>query len=130
MPPRGGGITGSNVEAILEEYAREKKSYLAAQLTESYKTFIRGKEKGKHATELTAAAFEEFEKSWSSPETRMAMLPGKDALSKVNGHLQDKFGVSVSPSAIVEAMHVDEVPEEMTELIFLLNDFSNAVAPA
>ena len=60
----------------------------------------------------------------------MAMLPGKDALSKVNGHLQDKFGVSVSPSAIVEAMHVDEVPEEMTELIFLLNDFSNAVAPA
>ena len=49
------------MEAILEEYAREKKSYLAAQLTESYKTFIRGKEKGKHATELTAAAFEEFE---------------------------------------------------------------------
>lgn len=123
-------ITDSDVEAILEEYSREKKSYLVAQLTESYKAFIRGTEKGKHATELTAAAFEEFEKSWSNPETRRAMLPGKDALSRVNRKLQAKFGVSVSPSAIVEAMHVDEVPEEMKELIFMLNDFSSEVAPA
>ncbi|MGK8233633.1 ATP-dependent nuclease [Roseovarius sp. MS2] len=123
-------VTGSDIKKILEEYSNEKKSYLAAQLTESYKAFFRNTHSGRHATELAAIAFNEFDKSWSDPETRIAMLPGKDALSKINLHLQDKFGVSVSPSAIIDAMYVTEVPDEMTKLVSLLSDFSSVLTPA
>lgn len=120
----GTTIYGSAVAEVLENYATEKKSYIAAQLTESYKAYIRGQENGRHSTEITAKALREFDQSWSHSEMRLAMLPGKDALSVVNKYLQDSFGVNVSPSAIVEAMHVDEVPNEMQSLISALNDFA------
>jgi hypothetical protein len=126
----GGKVTSSDVKNALEKYGNEKKSYVAGQLAESYKAYIRGAEKGRHAAEITATAFAEIEKAWGDPDKRLAMLPGKDALSAVNRHLQGTFGVSVSPSAIVEAMYVDEVPTEMKELISLLDDFASTDRPA
>ena len=124
---KGGEVSGRHVEEILDEYGNDKKSYLVAQLTESYKEFARRTEKGKHSTEFAAAAYDEFEKSWSSSESRLAILPGKDALSYVNQRLQSEFGVSVSPSAIVDSMHVDEVAKEMKELILMLSNFAREV---
>jgi hypothetical protein len=52
------------------------------------------------------------------------MVPGKDALSGVNEHLQEKYGVTVTPTAIIDAMNNDEVPREIESLLDLLEAFT------
>lgn len=52
------------------------------------------------------------------------IIPGKDAFSDINKYLQDKFNISVTPTSVIEAMKVDEIPLEMRNLLNKLNDFS------
>ena len=65
-----------------------------------------------------------FELRWADPGARAQMIPGKDALAHVNQALQERLGVSVTPTGIVEAMRVGEVPAEMASLLRLLSSFA------
>jgi hypothetical protein len=51
------------------------------------------------------------------------MIPEKDALSAVNQHLQDKYQISVTPTAIVDAMLPDEIPKDVKKLVSAIADF-------
>jgi hypothetical protein len=66
----------------------------------------------------------EFESRWRDKDVRLAMLPGKDALSRVNEHLQKQYGVTVTPTAIIDAMKNDEVPREIESLLVSLEAFA------
>ena len=61
--------------------------------------------------------WEKFEGLWSDPVECYKLIPGKEAISTVNEYLQDSYGVSVTPAAIIDAMHVNEIPSEMRELV-------------
>lgn len=54
------------------------------------------------------------------------MIPGKDALSDINRDLQENLNVSVTPSAIVAAMTLDEIPGELKNLINDIGKFSRS----
>ena len=54
------------------------------------------------------------------------MIPGKDALSAINQCLQDKYSVSVTQTAIIDAMSVDEIPAEMIVLVRILAKFASS----
>jgi hypothetical protein len=54
------------------------------------------------------------------------MLPGKDALGRLNERLQLSFGVTVTPTAIIDSMTNEEVPDEMVKLLASLNRFADA----
>lgn len=57
------------------------------------------------------------------------MIPGKEALSGINQRLQSEYGVSITPTAIIDAMQLDEVPAEMRGLVKALQEFANLIAP-
>jgi hypothetical protein len=67
----------------------------------------------------------EFEECWKAPELRLAVIPGKDALSTLNQTLQEEYGVSVTPTAILDAMKASEIPDEMQQLIADLSKFAS-----
>ncbi len=52
------------------------------------------------------------------------MIPGKEALSSLNQHFQEQYGVTVTPTAIVDAMWTNEVSREMGELVETLTKFA------
>jgi hypothetical protein len=44
-------------------------------------------------------------------------------LSEINKELQQKYGISITPTGIIEAMRADEIPEDMRKLIDHIDSF-------
>lgn len=123
--------TGKTVECkiqsaqIFEEFAESRKYYVASQLWEELRRFARGSGSGIYEGDIHQAAHEEFDRSWNDPELRLNLVPGKEALRVINTRLSDVCGISVTPSAIIDAMRVEEIPKEVRELISILKSFSS-----
>jgi len=111
-------------EQVLEAFAAEKKGYVTAQYLAKRKEFVRSATSKLDEATINEQGLSEFEKRWGNNTTRLAMIPGKEALAAINQELQDKYQISVTPTAIIDAMTTDEIPKEMKILIKALADFS------
>jgi hypothetical protein len=80
--------------AFLENFAQQKKSYVQAQYLSVRRAFERRRSSGMHEATFSQAILEEFEDLWNSEAIRLAIIPGKEALSAINGHLGSSTGVS------------------------------------
>jgi hypothetical protein len=59
---------------------------------------------------------------------QLEVIPGKEAMSAVNQYLQNQYGVSVTPTAIIDAMRDDEIPSDMKQLIHDISKFASLKA--
>ena len=112
-------------EDLLEAFASDKKGYVTAQYLAKRKGFVRGAFSKLDEATINEQGLADFERRWTSSVERFAMIPGKEALGAVNQELQERYGVSVTPTAIVDAMEPAEIPAEMRTLIKALVDFSS-----
>ena len=119
----------SEAMSILTDFAEQRKLYLMSQFTERHAQYQRGTgSKSKNET-LFEDALKEFEGRWKDPRERLAMIPGKEALSYLNGVIQKKYKVSLTPVSIVDAMKGDEVPQEMRALLEMVERFAQTQPP-
>jgi AAA domain, putative AbiEii toxin, Type IV TA system len=116
----------SDAGKLIDEFAAQKKPYVAAQYLDSRKRFERSSSSTRHDATINEEAFRDFEECWKDADSRSAMIPGKDALSAINLHLQEKYGISLSPIGIIDAMTNADIPAEMIKLISDLSKFSVA----
>jgi hypothetical protein len=86
--------------------------------------FERTADPKKHDSAVTKAALIEFNASWQTFDSRMALIPGKAALSYFNRKLQESHSISLTPSLIIDAMEDDEIPTEARRLIDLIDRFA------
>jgi hypothetical protein len=123
---RSGKTTQYKCDAvqILEHFAIEKKEYVTAQYVGARRRFERTVNPSAHETAVTEAALREFGQIWQTFAARMSIVPGKDALSAINQQLQQIHGVSLTPTAIIDAMKLDEVPTEIQGLIQSIDQFA------
>lgn len=105
-------------EALLSTYAESKKGYVTAQFLASFARFERKRSPRIADETLNERALVEFEMCWMTP---LQMIPGKGALAAINGQLQEKYAVTVTPTDIINSVMADEVP---SELRFLLQDLA------
>jgi len=116
------------VEAVAEDWLREysdgRKSYVIAQFLAERKRHFRSIAPGMAEATINEAGIEEFEKAWSSPRDRMALVPGKETLTWLNEKLQERWGVSISPAAIIDAMSAADIPPEIKSIIDALETFA------
>jgi hypothetical protein len=110
--------------AFLDSFAQQKKSYVQAQYLSARRAFERKQSTGVHEATFSQVMIEEFDQLWNADQIRLAIIPGKEALSAINGHLQSAFGINITPTAIVDAMRPDEIPKEIKLLIADLALFS------
>lgn len=113
-------------ETVLREYCDEKKSYVNAQTLEAGRIFARGARFKKHDTALSEGLLSVFETLWKDPERRLMLIPGKEALSVISKQAQDRFQISITATAIIEAMTVEDIPDEMRSLVEALDRFSKS----
>jgi hypothetical protein len=94
----------------------------------SSKAMDQMRESNKHfdSATLHSKVHELFEDQWGDPIKRIAMVPGKKILARLNDVIQHKYAVTLSPRAIVAAMLVEEVPLEIRELIAELDRFCHS----
>lgn len=112
-----------DVAAILDDFANEKKAYVASQYLAERRRFERKNSPGTAEATINESALKAFEVNWADPDLRLSMIPGKEALSAVNRSLQEQHKISVTPTAIIDAMKLEEVPDEMKKLIESISDF-------
>lgn len=118
-----------NAAQLLENFAAEKKSYVTAQCVANRRRFERINAPGRSDATITEEALLEFDQCWNDPSSRLEVIPGKDALSTLNQALQEKYGVGITTTAILNAMTAAEVPSEMQRLIQELEAFAASDAP-
>ncbi len=109
---------------ILAEFAASKKSYVASQMLTARRLFERSALSHVHETTLAESSLETLERIWSDEATRLQLIPGKEALSAVNSWLQEKYRVTISPTAIIDALIIEEVPADMLTLVNMLSEFA------
>ena len=103
----------------------DQKSSVTAKFLSNHRKFARSEGIKADDAQIYAESLEKFEVLWSDPGERYKLIPGKEAISAVNAHLQETYGVSITPAAIVNAMHVEEIPLEMRKLVDGLASFSS-----
>lgn len=124
----GEGEPVGSLEEVLRQFSDEKKTYVASQFTSHRRTFARSTEPQTHGASVDQQALTEFDLLWSDFGHRLCVIPGKEALSFLNGHLQKVYGISITPTAIIDAMQGDEVPDEMMVLVQSLDKFSSSLS--
>ena len=88
-----------------------------AQYLAFRRTFERTKSSNAHEAVINETVIKEFDDCWKDFDSQMKLIPGKEAISKINAHLQDQYGISITPTAIIDAMRVDEIPNDIKRLI-------------
>jgi predicted ATPase len=114
----------SDAGQFLEEFATRKKSYVTAQYVADRRRFVRSKSSAQSDATIMEEALVEFERSWTGFESRLKIIPGKEALSALNESLQQKYGISITATAVIDAMTTAEVPDEMQRLVRELSSFA------
>ena len=114
----------TSVVVALETFAESQKARIAALLSTERERFERSQASKDSKPTIHEAALAEFELRWKDLDHRLLMVPGKAALSAVNKSLQDQYGISVTPTAIIDAMQISEVPEEMKRLVNAISEFA------
>jgi predicted ATPase len=121
----GTSITYSaDARMVLSQFAAQKKSHAMAQILSSRRLFERKVSPGAHEATISEAALDEFEAAWEDANGRLNVIAGKEALSAFNQHLQDRYGISVTSTAIIDAMADEEIPADMKELIEKISRFA------
>ena len=114
------------VENILADFASKKKTFVTSRYLAERRRFEKSHSPGTDETSSNEAALNEFEQLWTDRYSRLRIIPGKDAMSDINRSLQERYGVTVTPTAIIDAMRTEEIPEEMRNLIDSLSSFANS----
>lgn len=110
-------------EAVLTDFANDRKGYVTAQYVSCRRRFERANSPGVAEETVIEHALEELEACWNSP---FQVVPGKEALARLNEHLQAQYGVNVTPTSIVDAMMIEDVPSQAKVLLQRLVEFAVA----
>lgn len=111
---------------VLEDFAAEKKSYVTAQYLANRRRYERSNSPSRSETEIAEDALKEFESCWKDLDARLQVIPGKEALAALNQTLQNQYGVSITATAILDAMRSGEIPNEMRDIITDVSKFASS----
>ena len=92
--------------AILEKFAAGRKSYVTAQYLASRQRFERLRSSGLSDASISENALVEFEETWDDLNSRLEMIPAKEAMGFLSHHFQTLYGVMLTASAILDAMTI------------------------
>jgi energy-coupling factor transporter ATP-binding protein EcfA2 len=87
------------------------------------------KKRGTDRTTLTRVALTSFASRWNDLDQRLDWVPGKEVLARLNEVLQPLVGINVTPTRIVGAIAVDDIPREIRSLVKELDAFSRGGRP-
>lgn len=114
-------IEQENIFQILDRISLNLKSSSQAQyISKRLKYF--GTSKIDSST-ITETAIQEFESKWSNLETRMEIIPGKEALKNLRTEIQNIYSVNLTDTKIIDEFKINEIPEDLKELIYQLEKF-------
>jgi len=112
-----------DIREILDVVTRDIKTKCSSQYISNYLRFFEGS--SKDDTTLISEAQGIFEDKWSELESRLEIVPGKTVLKIVREQIQNNYGVTLTDVRIIDAYPKAEIPQDLVELIYLLDEYRN-----
>ncbi len=110
---------------MLAAFAEKQKNRVMSRFIASRRRYVRKTNPAEAEETTNQAALEAFEADWAKGlRRRLQLVPAKAALSTINSQLQQRHCVSVTATAIINAVHVDEIPAELRDLLRRLDAFA------
>jgi energy-coupling factor transporter ATP-binding protein EcfA2 len=81
----------------------------------------------KDIADITRDALAWFTPRWNDINKRVSLVPGKAVLSLMRERIQTTLGISITQAQIVEAMHKDEIPNDLMQLLRALDEYRRIV---
>jgi hypothetical protein len=75
------------------------------------------------ASTIFQIAGSHVEEIWVDLRRRLGIVPGKEALSRLNDILQERYGISITEAMIIEQMERDKICESLGDLLVSLEEF-------
>lgn len=112
-----------SIEDIISDISENYKHDVFSQLQSNNLTYSRSS--GRDQSELLREVNELFERQWSSLETILKIVPGKDFLATLNSYLQDNYSITISVTSIINEFDKQDLPEELLSILKTIKDFAN-----
>ena len=81
------------------------------------------KNTGRDTAHIMKETMADFNQKWYELSTRLTIAPGKEVLRALRAYLQEHLGVSLTDARIIDAIHRDEIPEDMIDLLHAVDAF-------
>jgi energy-coupling factor transporter ATP-binding protein EcfA2 len=104
-----------DVTGALEHITTSRKGYLQSQYVARGLRFFFGDHRD--PATLAEGLIARFDGAWTSLETRLHIVGGKETLAALNQHLQAERGVSLSLRGIISAFQSEEIPRDLKQTI-------------
>jgi energy-coupling factor transporter ATP-binding protein EcfA2 len=124
VSPRTRADIESLLIAITDPMRDEVMSQLVAKRSEKLKPT------GRDPANIMKETIADFNKKWDELATRLTIVPGKEVLRTLRAHLQEHHGVSLTDARIVDAIHRDEIPEDLKDLLRSVDAFRTSALDA
>jgi energy-coupling factor transporter ATP-binding protein EcfA2 len=120
----GHSTFSDNLERLLRDLTDPMKHDVQAQFLKRRHPFLKSLNRAIDEATITSQLLAVFDEKWTSLQTRIELVPGKEVLSRLNSRLQEACGISITPTLIIDAMTESEVPEEIRLLVQSLDNFA------
>jgi energy-coupling factor transporter ATP-binding protein EcfA2 len=110
-------VSLDDVRAILDGIIASQKADLLGQYISNRVRFFSTRS-AKDPSTVVKEAIDRFEIDWHDPMRRTAICSGKKAFAALNGHFQEKFGLSITSNQVIRHL----VPSDVGELKNVLGD--------
>ncbi|MEI6076827.1 MAG: AAA family ATPase [Verrucomicrobiota bacterium] len=112
------GPTVEEVESKLEEIAEDLKQ----DVIDCFATHIQSADRKLTVATANQRAREQVASRWKTPEDRLGIIPGKEALSRISRWVQEEYKVSVSGILIAHHMVAKELRREMHDVLSAIEE--------
>jgi len=110
-------VFNENINDVLSELSNEFKNRTQAQLHSHRFKYEKSINPKHDESTIIEKILHDFDEIWDDFEKRLALLPGKDFLSRLNVYLQENYKITITQANIINAMTPSQIPKEMVELI-------------
>ena len=121
---KGLRVDESWVSEQLTDIAEQCRSYVYSQYIAEARSFFRKTEPSLHEADVNQRIIDQLDKEWAGLSSRLRLISGKQALSELNGRVQQRYGVSITPTGIIDCMESGDAGSELLGLLSTLEAFS------
>jgi len=113
-----------SAQEILDTYADNHLSRITSRFLAKRRKYQKIAAPGVDETTSDEAGLSELHELWSKQQTKLEIISGKDAFSSLNQELQNECGISLTATAVINAMKEEEIPKGVEQLIKSISGFT------
>jgi len=120
-------IKNPDIERLLGDITEKMQGDAQAQILAKRGDYLRSR--GRDSATVNAETIKMFNERWRKLESRLELVSGKEVLAHLRTDLQERFGISLTDTAIIESMRRDEVPCDLANLLAQLDEYRRQSQP-